>query len=141
MVPSPAGVTFSDGSVVLGTAPVDSSGLATIAIGTLSVGMHNLSASYPGSTNYGASTSSILVQTVASTTTSTTLTVGGSSSLAGQPVTLTASVASPTGIPTGNIVFRDGSQSIGQVQLTPQGVATFSTSGLLVGTHTLTAVY
>ena len=134
-------VTFSDGSVVLGTAPVDSSGVATIAIGTLSVGMHNLSASYPGSTNYGASTSSILVQTVASTTTSTTLTAGGSSSLAGQPVTLTASVTSPTGIPTGNIVFRDGSQNIGQVQLTSQGVATFSTSGLSVGTHTLTAVY
>ncbi len=134
-------VTFSDGQVVLGNAPVNSSGVAVIAVNTLSVGNHNLSASYPGSTNYNSSTSGILVQTITSTATSTTLTSGAGSSLAGQPVTLTASVTSSTGIPTGNVIFRDGNLNIGQAQLTSGGVATFSTSTLSVGTHTLTAAY
>jgi sugar lactone lactonase YvrE len=134
-------VTFSEGSVILGTAQVNSSGIASIAVSTLTVGLHNISASYPGNTNYAGSTSNILVQSISSTATTTVLTAGGTSSLSGKPVTLTVTVISPTGTPTGNVVFRDGATNIGQGTLNAQGVATLSTSSLVVGQHTLTAVY
>jgi hypothetical protein len=56
-------------------------------------------------------------------------------------VTLTVTVISPTGTPTGNVIFRDGATNIGQGTLNAQGVATLSVSSLVVGLHTLTAVY
>jgi hypothetical protein len=134
-------VTFSEGAVILGTAQVNSSGIASIAVSTLTVGPHNISASYPGNTNYAGSTSNILVQAISSTATTTVLTAGGTTSLSGKPVTLTVTVISPTGTPTGNVIFRDGATNIGQGTLNAQGVATLSVSSLVVGLHTLTAVY
>jgi large repetitive protein len=134
-------VTFSEGAVILGTAQINSSGVASIAVNALTVGPHNISASYPGNTNYGGNTSNILVQSITSTATTTVLTAGGTTSLSGKPVTLTVTVTSPTGIPTGNVVFRDGAVNIGQGTLSAQGIATLSTSSLTVGAHTLTGVY
>jgi len=134
-------VTFSEGAVILGTAQVNSSGIASIAVSTLTVGPHNISASYPGNTNYAGSTSNILVQAISSTATTTVLTAGGTTSFSGKPVTLTVTVISPTGTPTGNVIFRDGATNIGQGTLNAQGVATLSVSSLVVGLHTLTAVY
>ena len=134
-------VTFSEGSLILGTAQVNTSGIASIAVSTLAVGTHNISASYPGNTNYASSISSILVQSITFTSTTTVLTAGGTGSLSGKPVTLTVTVISPTGTPTGNVIFRDGATSIGQGTLNAQGVATLSISSLIIGQHTLTAVY
>jgi sugar lactone lactonase YvrE len=134
-------VTFSEGSAVLGTAQVNSSGVASIAVATLTVGQHNIVANYPGNTNYAANASNILVQTITSTATTTVLTAGGTSSLSGKPVTLTVTVTSPTAIPSGNVIFQDGATNIGQGTLNAQGVATLTTSALSVGGHTLTAVY
>ena len=134
-------VTFSEGSLILGTAQVNSSGIASIAVSTLTVGANNISASYPGNTNYAGSISNILLQSISSTSTTTVLTAGGTSSLSGKPVTLTVTVISPTGIPTGSVIFRDGAANIGQGTLNAQGVATLSISSLAVGPHTLTAVY
>jgi hypothetical protein len=127
--------------VILGTAQVNSFGIASIAVSLLTIGPNNISASYPGNTNYAGSISSTLVQSITFTATTTVLTAGGTSSLAGKPVTLTATVTSPTGIPAGNVIFRDGATNIGQGTLNAQGVATLSTSSLSVGSHTLTAVY
>ena len=134
-------VTFSEGSLILGTAQVNSSGIASIAVSTLTVGANNISASYPGNTNYAGSISNILLQSISSTSTTTVLTAGGTSSLSGKPVTLTVTVISPTGTPTGNVVFRDGATNIGQGTLNAQGVATLTISSLAVGQQTLTAVY
>ena len=134
-------VTFSEGSLILGTAQVNSSGIASIAVSTLTVGANNISASYPGNTNYAGSISNTLLQSISSTATTTVLTAGGTSSLSGKPVTLTVTVISPTGTPTGNVVFRDGAANIGQGTLNAQGVATLSISSLAVGPQTLTAVY
>jgi len=58
------------------------------------------------------------------------------------PLTLTASVSSATtGTPTGTVNFLDGQTSIGSGTLNVQGVATFTTSSLAAGTHTITAAY
>ncbi len=66
----------------------------------------------------------------------------------GQPVTLTASVsaiAPLTGIPTGSISFIDQSNdtatTLGTANLDATGNATFTTSSLAHGLHTLQAVY
>jgi hypothetical protein len=61
----------------------------------------------------------------------------------GQPVTFTATVvASVSGIPvpTGTVAFKDGPKGIGFVHLS-NGKATFATSALSLGTHTITASY
>ena len=62
---------------------------------------------------------------------------------AGQTVTLKATIT-PTvqyaSVPTGTVVFKDGSTDLGTVTLSG-GVATFTTSTLPAGDHTMTAVY
>lgn len=63
----------------------------------------------------------------------------------GQTVTLTATVAASVilpgqAAPAGTVVFDDGQTAIGSASLV-SGSATFTTSGLSVGTHTITAVY
>lgn len=60
------------------------------------------------------------------------------------PVTFTATVSAASSVlptPTGTVTFEDGSISIGSGQLNASGVATFTTSTLAVGTHSITAVY
>ncbi len=56
-------------------------------------------------------------------------------------VTLTATLTGNCNTPTGAITFMDGSTVLGTATLNGSAVATFSTSFLFVGTHTLTAAY
>ena len=58
-------------------------------------------------------------------------------------MTFTATIApvSPgSGMPTGKVTFDDGSTVLGTVTLT-NGTASFTTSSLAVGTHSIKAVY
>jgi hypothetical protein len=57
-------ITFYDGSKVIDTASVDSTGTATFTISTLSVGSHNITATYSGDANYKYVKSAVLVQIV-----------------------------------------------------------------------------
>jgi hypothetical protein len=58
-------VTFSDGSAVLGTATLNSSGLATYTTTNLPDGQHSITASYGGDQNFAPSTSSAMAETIA----------------------------------------------------------------------------
>src|SRR5271154_7283053 len=59
-----------------------------------------------------------------------------------QPITFTAAVTSGVGVtPTGTVNFNDGSTTIGSGTLNASGVATFTTSSLAVGTHSIVAAY
>jgi hypothetical protein len=60
--------------------------------------------------------------------------------LALNAVTLTATVSSPAGIPTGTVSFLDGTTPLGTGTLS-SGVAMLTTASLTVGTHSITAVY
>ena len=76
----------------------------------------------------------------------TTLTSSANPADAGTSITFTSTVASPvkgiTAIPTGTVTFEDGTTALGPpVTLNSSGVATFSTSSLAAGTHTITAHY
>jgi hypothetical protein len=59
----------------------------------------------------------------------------------GLNVTMTANIASTTsGVPTGTIKFLDNGNAVGSAVLS-NGVATFTTAGLQVGTHVIVPVY
>jgi sugar lactone lactonase YvrE len=134
-------VNFSEGSTRYGSATLDATGHAMLAVNTLSAGSHSLVASYRGSTDYALSTSAVLTVVVNSTGTSTVLSSSATTTYAGEPASFTATVTSPTGTPTGSVTFSDGTANIGQGVLNTQGIASFSTTTLSVGVHTLTATY
>jgi Bacterial Ig-like domain (group 3) len=71
------------------------------------------------------------------------LTSAPNPSILGQVVTLTATVTSgSTKIPSGDTVtFKDGGTTLGTKLTKSSGVATFTTTALSVGTHSITAVY
>jgi uncharacterized delta-60 repeat protein len=82
---------------------------------------------------------------VAPATTATTLTSSVNPSAFGQSVTFTATVsavAPGSGLPTGSVTFYDGASFVGTAALiSGVATATFSTAGLTVGTHAITAAY
>jgi YVTN family beta-propeller protein len=83
--------------------------------------------------------------TLTITPTSTTTTLGASSTntLVGASVTFTATVAltAGTGIPSGTVTFKDGAATLGTGSLDATGKATYSTSGMSAGSHSVTAVF
>ena len=68
------------------------------------------------------------------------LTASGNPVLVSTAVTLTATFSSAAGAPTGSVTFSDGTTVLGSGTLA-SGVATYTTSSLTVGTHTITASY
>ncbi len=136
---SPTGtVTFKDNATTLGTAPV-SGGVAVLAAGFASTGIHSLTAVYSGDAANGASTSANVSQTVfAQANTSTTLTSSTNPSTANQSTTLTASVIGSN--PTGAVTFYDIAAAIGTAAVNG-GQAVLTTSSLSIGTHNLHATY
>jgi hypothetical protein len=74
--------------------------------------------------------------------TTTTLSSSQNPSVFGQTVTFTATVSPMMGggTPTGTVTFLDGGGPIGAATLSG-GVATFTTSSLSVGSHSITAAY
>ena len=112
----------------------------------LPAGTHSITAIYvPGNFNTTQRTQEI---TVAPAGTTTQLQVGPSTSVAGQPVTLTATVHDVGGIvlnhgahlPTGTVDFFRGLNVIGSATLNGD-TATFTTSALPGGDSTFTAQY
>ncbi len=137
-------VTFEDGSTVFGTGTLNGSGQAAFNASGLSVGSHSITVIYGGDTHFTTSTSSALTQTVNQSTTNAVVTLSSNPAVFGQSITLTATVsanAPGTGTPTGTVTFKDGSTVVGTGTLNGAGIATFSTSGLSVGNHSITVVY
>src|SRR3989449_343869 len=135
-------VTFSDGATVLGTATLVN-GSASLSISTLAAGSHPLTAAYGGSATFAASTSAVVTQVVnppAAAATTTSLTSTPNPSTTGQTVTLSATVTSAAGVPTGTDTFRDGAAALVTLTLV-NGSASLTISTLAVGTHPLTAAY
>jgi hypothetical protein len=71
----------------------------------------------------------------------TTLASSGSPAAAGTNITFTATVASTTSASTGTVNFSDGATLLGTGTINSSGVATFSTSALTAGSHTITATF
>src|SRR5262249_54087425 len=137
-------VTFMDGSTTLGTSPVNGSGQATYSTSTLLGGTHSLTASYSGDSNFASSTSPAYTQTVNPGNSSTSLSSSAPTSNYLNPVPSTATVtpvAPAFTTPTGTVTFKDGSTTLGTGTLNSSGQATYTTSSLAIGSHSISAVY
>jgi hypothetical protein len=147
---SPSGatgtVTFLNGTSTLGVGALAggktmcgvSSSCSTSGLGA---GNHSITATYNGDSNYGSS-SGTLTQVVTSNS-SITLSSNANPATIGQSVMLTATL-SPCCTATGMITFLDGSTTLGSgplVAVSGALKATFSTSSLSVGIHSITAHY
>ena len=135
-------VAFFDGPTELGTATL-SSGIARFTTAALIVGSHSITAQYLGDAMDNRSTAAAVIQTVNQDGTVTAVTSTADPSVLGQPVTFTATVSAAApgaGTPTGAITFYDGSTSLGGGTLSG-GVATYTTSALSVGPHSITVSY
>jgi Big-like domain-containing protein len=133
-------VNFNWGSDSIGSATLNSSGVATLTKSNLSADPYPLFAVYTGDTNNGPSASPILNQTVTQATSAATLTSSPNPSAQGQSVTFTATITSPTTTPTGPVTFSAGKTTLGTVELS-KGKATLTVSSLAVGTTTVTVTY
>ena len=137
-------VTFLDGSITLGTATLSTSGKATLTTRAIPAGQNStIPAIYSGDSEFATSSASTTVSVSQDSTTTTVVSSANPSSF-GQSVTFTATVkavAPGSGVPTGTVTFSDGSTSLGTATLNSSGKATFRTSALGVGSHTITASY
>jgi hypothetical protein len=142
-------ITFLDGTTSLGTGSLNGSGVVTLAIKTLIVGAHSITAAYGGDSYFAASSSStatvtVIAGTITPMTSATQLTTSATSIVSGTSVIFTASVVGPSGnttVPTGTVTFLNGTASIGTGALNGSGVATLSISTLPVGTASINASY
>lgn len=136
-------VTFTDGSTTLGNAVLNNSGKATFTIAMLAAGAHTITVSYAGDSNFQASVSPSVTQTVNKSGSTTNLTSSANPGFFGQTITFTVAVNSGSGggTPSGSVTLSDGTTALGSVVLDKSGQATFSTGSLSVGSHGITAAY
>lgn len=136
-------VQFSDGATALGApVAVAADGTATYSTSALASGSHAIAAAYQGTATLAASTGT-LTQDVDLQTTATTLTAAPDPSDAGEAVTFTATVTSGGApVTSGTVQLSDGAAALGSpVPVAADGTATFTTSALAPGEHTVKAAY
>jgi uncharacterized protein (TIGR03118 family) len=131
-------VTFLDDTNRLGTAPLVN-GSAALDAALSGVRSHNITALYSGDAVFLASSDIIAVQVMALPTMLNL--VAPANAVAGSAVTLTATINSTGGTPTGEIVFHDGNASLGSAPLNGAGIATLRINTLAAGAHSLAASY
>jgi hypothetical protein len=130
-----------DGGAAVTQPLVNGSSVFTVA--SPDAGDHALVATYAAQNNFSASSATGTLH-VNPSPTATTLTTSATPQLAGTPVTFTATVVATTpgsGTPNGVVTFLEGTTVLGTGALDGSGVATFTTSTLSNGPHTITASY
>ncbi len=135
-------VTFLDGETVLGTAQLNSSGVATFTTSFLFVGTHLLTASYLGDFNFEDSASNTITEVITGPPTTTLLEpLDPSPAHSLESVTMTATVGSAYDTPTGTVTFKAGTTLLATAPIGASGLATAPVNTLRAGTYTITAVY
>jgi hypothetical protein len=144
---APAGNTIAltlNGQTV--TLTTDATGSTTYAIATLIPNKYPVTATFAATATLLASSASLSEQVNPNPTT-TTLAAAPTPGQQGQPVTLSATVNATLGAaaPNGSVQFFDGVTLLGSAPVAkPTGttsIATFSTTTLAAGSHSLSAVY
>lgn len=141
--PIPAGnVNFTADNAPLAIVALDGAGQASFVTSALAAGPHTITATYPGGIVFQAGLTNI-PQMVEKNAPEVLLVSSNNPSLAGLPVTFTATVRSSAGAPpgTGAVVFKEGAAVLTSGALDANGQATFTTSSLGAGMHTITVEY
>lgn len=161
----------NDGSAIMGTISLEdvydggpaqtlctlnvaAGGTCAASVGTTvgtAVGTHVLTAVYSGDATHAGSVSAAVTIVVSQETTTAALTATPNPAVAGQPVTLTATVGGSYAAPSGTVTFLYGGAVIGTANLIAgsggasaagfTATGTITTSTLPVGLDTITAVY
>ncbi len=139
-VPPSGKVNFTWSIYTIGSATLNSSGVATLTKSNLNADTYPLTAVYVGDASNLGSTSPVVSQVVTQATSSAALTSSPNPSTPGQLVTFTATITSPTAKPTGPVAFAVGKTVLGTAQLNG-GKAKFTTSTLAVGSTKVTATF
>jgi len=137
-------VRFSEGSTTLGTATVRSGRANFILPPTSAAGEHQITATYSDIVGGTVPSASALVTVTVQQAITRMVVSGPSAKLVGQLVTLGVRVLNRPpgkGVPTGTVTFTDNGTPIGTVALDAYGRATFSTTALPAGAHTIVATY
>jgi uncharacterized repeat protein (TIGR03803 family) len=130
-------VTFNDGGTALGAAPLNGN-TAILTTSALNTGTNSITAMYNGDSNFNGSTSKALSQVVNYGSTTTVVTSPNPSTL-GSPVSITVTVTSPVGTPTGSVEIQYGFGVT--TQYLKSGSVSYTTSVLTVGQMGITASY
>ncbi len=134
-------ISLHNGGATIATVSVAADGTFSFRNLNLSVGTYQLIAVYGGDANDAAATSSAVTVVVQLTPTVTSLISSMNPATVGQSVSLTATTSGGTPSPTGSIKFMDGATVLGSATLSASGVATFASSALSFGKHSITATY
>jgi hypothetical protein len=121
---------------VTGPAAISSSILTITGAGTVTV-----TASQAGNTDYTAAAPVVQTILVNKAVTNTTLKSSVSNASVNSPITLTATITSSAGVPGGSVQFSDGATILDTVAVNAQGIATYTTSTLAPGSHSIKATY
>ena len=141
------GSGFGEGEVFLGFSNVTTDGAGNAPLNpTFAAGVtpgRFITATATDSANNTSEFSQCFVVSAAvKTATTTSLLSSQNPATTGQTVTFTATVVpSGAGTPTGSVTFLDGVTSLATIAINASGVATFATSALALGPHTITATY
>jgi hypothetical protein len=139
-------VMFSIDGVNAGSGTLSSAGVASFSTSALTVGTHTVVATYPATTDFLTSSSTTVTQIVVYPPAATTTTLSSSVNPSdfNQNVTFTAVVVANSPLPgalAGTVTFYDGTNMLGSSAIDSTGTATFATTTLSVGTHSITAVF
>ena len=139
---APTGVVafLDSGGSALVVVPLNAAEVAVFQTSSLIVGTHTIQASYSGDSNY-ASQSVTINEVIRYPAATLSLISSKNPAVAGQGVQFTATASATGPTPTGTVTFLDGGSQMGQVAVTANGTALFSTNSLTVGTHSIQAVY
>jgi len=142
--PAPTGtvtLTNTAASPAATLATIDlNAGSGTWTTSSLAAGTYTVVGTYSSDSVYDVSTSSAVIVTINSPAkTSVTLSVPASA-VVGASVTFTATVSGSSGTPTGTVTFYDGTKTLGTGTLA-SGKASYSTSSLAAGSHSIIASY
>lgn len=146
VAPLTGSVSFSSGSLTLGTIPLNGSGTASLNVEAkgISAGKYPITASYSGDANYQASSTTRNV-VVLGYATATTLTTSVTKLTQGQRITLSSTVSRTgvTGTPMGSVAFYYGTTALGSATLKNGSASiTAATNGTVpAGTYSITAKY
>ena len=131
---NPVGLTRGGSGTVAST--------ATISASQIPVGSHTIEVDFSDSSGAYSPSSATTQQIVQLAGSSTTLSTGTGNLTVGQTPTFSAQVSGDDGVvPSGSLSFTVDSDGQRTAELDPAGIATFTTTPLAAGTHTILAVY
>jgi hypothetical protein len=139
-VPNGGKVYFKVDGVIIDSATINGSGVATVSNAAMTAGTHAVVGYYGGTDSYDTSTSNIVSQVVNQTTPEIMVKSSLNPSTFGQNITFTIHVDNSNHTPTGSVTFFDGSTSLGSVALIGDS-AQLTISSLSAGSHIMKMVY